>query len=186
MSISNLQIVGANYERLRYEIISCLEGNERNPYFDTKGKITIGVGFNIDDPTVRGLVLNALGLTASQKAVISTAWESPEMSAIRAKTGNARDQALQKFLNDKLLNSPSFTMTDTQISSVFKILVQEHEKFNHAGLISPPSSRENCISEPSLQHSETYWDGPNKRIKDGRSLRGSSPGLVSNTILTRK
>jgi len=54
MSLSNLHTLddssgaSSEYKTKRFEILSLLEGKVATPYFDSKGIITIGIGFNID------------------------------------------------------------------------------------------------------------------------------------------
>ena len=59
-------LTGATYLANRYSTILWLEesGNERlKPYNDGKGNVTIGVGFNLADGTVRSQVLAKMGIT---------------------------------------------------------------------------------------------------------------------------
>ena len=56
---------GGTYLANRYPTILWLEetGKEHlTPYNDGKGNVTIGVGFNLADATVRGLVLAKMGM----------------------------------------------------------------------------------------------------------------------------
>jgi GH24 family phage-related lysozyme (muramidase) len=55
MTIENLHTLtesetdpNSEFKQKRFSILSFLEGKVPTPYFDSKGMITIGIGFNID------------------------------------------------------------------------------------------------------------------------------------------
>lgn len=154
MSLSNLHTlddsIGANseYRTRRYDILSLLEGNKLTPYFDTKGIITIGIGFNIETANLanRNKVMDAMGLTATQQSSINDAWDAPGMATIRAMPQattaqlNAKNAALQTHLNGALGAGQSFTMTDPQIKTVFDDL-----------MVASVTAVSSSISTPSVE-----------------------------------
>ena len=144
MSLGNLHTLqdsdsapDSEFKQLRFAILKQLEGSIPTPYFDKNGIITIGIGFNIDfgfADTNRKYVMEAMGLTDTQKANINTAWNSPGMNAIRGmpqSTGTIpveKNAALVTYLNGILgVPGQTFSMTDPQIKTVFDILVLEHQ-----------------------------------------------------------
>jgi hypothetical protein len=126
MSLSNVHPVEANYEALRFTILSVLEGNKALPYYDTKGHPTIGIGLNLDVPDVRHAVYQQMlipeDLWTSLDAIIA-APTIRNLSATHA--GNApseRDVALQvslsAFLNASTVHR-SFALTPSESESLF-------------------------------------------------------------------
>lgn len=93
MSLANLHTLqdsetdfNSEFKQQRFAILKQLEGSVSTPYFDAKGIITIGIGFNIDAVRDnRNDVMTAMGLTLAQQAIINdTAWDSANMDLIRA------------------------------------------------------------------------------------------------------
>ena len=68
MSISNLHTLSAaDYTTQLFNVIAQLEGQKSGSYFDCKGIVSIGVGFNIDSSSGvanRTSVMNTIGLSA--------------------------------------------------------------------------------------------------------------------------
>lgn len=131
MSLSNLQILddtGTNslFKQMRFDILKWLEGKVSTPYFDTKGIITIGIGFNIDITQHRNDVMNAMGLSPAQQTAINALWNSEALNAIRScyAPGPAQNKMLTDLLA-KTIGSTTFSMTDPQIRQVFDVLVLE-------------------------------------------------------------
>lgn len=61
MAIETRNLSSSDYEDGRYALIQMLEGYKTTEfYLDDKGLVTIGVGFNLNDPSVRNLVLSDL------------------------------------------------------------------------------------------------------------------------------
>lgn len=151
MSLTNLQKLDdtgsdSAYKQQRFTILKLLEGNIPTPYFDKKGFITIGIGFEIDNNTGnRDLVLGTKGmnLSAAQQDIINVAFKSSRMAQIKALPQAtkaqrlAKDEALGVYLNS-VLGSQPFSMTDPQIKGVFDVLVQKHQDAIST-LISDPS-----------------------------------------------
>lgn len=64
--MNNTQSI-TSYRNDLLTFLTPLEGFRQDPYFDTKGIVTIGYGFNIEtNPAARLLVLNRLGLFAGR------------------------------------------------------------------------------------------------------------------------
>src|SRR5690349_20849234 len=92
-------------------ILQQLEGRRADPYFDSAGIITIGIGINIDLQANRQYVLGTtMGLNPT---ALDAAWNSATMAAIKAMPQNgtgaqlavqlaAKNQALRNFLNAEL------------------------------------------------------------------------------------
>lgn len=167
MSLSNLQTFNnsAEFEQKRFDILEWLEGNILTPYFDTKGLITIGIGFQID--TIidnRNFVMGDAGmnLTLAQEAAINAAWESTAMTRIKAlpqateTQRQAKDAALCAYL-DSVLGTRSFAMTDPQIKNVFDVLVLKHQD-KITSLISTPSIEQIVLT--SLHYNSPGLVGP--------------------------
>ena len=124
----------SEFKQKRFAILSLLEGKVPTPYFDSKGIITIGIGFNIDKVLEnRNDVMAAMGLSSAQKASINAAWSSARMTEIKKmphateQQRNDKNAALVTYLNGILGVGQTFTMTDPQIKTVFDKLVVEHQ-----------------------------------------------------------
>lgn len=131
MSLDNLQVLqdsadpNSEFKQQRFAILKLLEGNVPTPYFDSKGIITIGIGFNIDGVLDnRNLVMRTMGLSSTQQAIINNnAWNSATMTEIRAlpqATSTqlwAKNAELRAYLNSVLGVGQSFSMTDPQIKT---------------------------------------------------------------------
>lgn len=164
MSITNLHLLSdaegsAEYADLRYSIISQLEGVESLPYFDnaTNPLITIGVGFQIDNDANRTGVMEAMGLTGAEQALINDAWDSPRMAQIRAlPAGTAKNLALQNFLSETL--GRQFAMTTEALRQRFDEVVVVHE-----------AAITTLVEEPSLEKivlTSLHYNSP-RLIGDG-------------------
>jgi len=154
MSLANLQVLqdsptdpNSAFKLKRFAILKWLEGNVPTPYFDTKGIITIGIGFNIDTITGnRNRVMggDGMNLSLAQQAAITAAWNSPVMKQIRALPQAtptqlwAKNAELCAYLDSVLGGGLSFSMTDPQIQSVFNVLVLEHQN-KISSLVGTPS-----------------------------------------------
>jgi len=141
MPLSNLNELSDDYPndpasysgRLR-ALMEQLEGKNKpeGAYFDTVGKITIGVGFNLDAFASRTAVMEAMNLTLAQIDAVNAAFNpltpSPQLTAIRALAqGPARDAQLRTFLNG-LLGSRTFLMSTAEVDDAFARLVVIHSK----------------------------------------------------------
>jgi hypothetical protein len=188
MSLANLHTLtdsasdpNSEFKQLRYNILSLFEGNIPTPYFDSKGIITIGIGFNIDLQSNRSLVLDTMGLTA-QQAAITAAWNSSTMVEIRAlpqATSTqlwAKNATLRAYL-DNVLGTQAFSMTPQQTKDVFDVLVKEHQDaisslvgtpsleqiiltslhYNSPGLIGPGLSAALAMSDPNEARAEAWY-----------------------------
>lgn len=150
MPITNLHLLSnaegnTEYADLRHSIISQLEGVKPLPYFDNAvpALITIGIGFQIDNNRVnRDGVMNAMGLSGAEQALINNAWGDPRMAQIRALPANneqnraLQNLALQNYLSETL--GREFVMTPEAIRSRFDEVVGEHETAI-ATLVNEPS-----------------------------------------------
>jgi GH24 family phage-related lysozyme (muramidase) len=76
MSLANLHTLtdsdtdpNSEFKQKRFTLLSLLEGKVPTPYFDSKGIITIGIGFNIDIGLEknRNKVMEAMGLSPTQQ-----------------------------------------------------------------------------------------------------------------------
>ena len=67
MTIGNLHVLSpADYATQLFNVIAQLEGRKPSAYFDTKGIISIGVGFNIDGAgTASNPNISCFSLTAN-------------------------------------------------------------------------------------------------------------------------
>jgi GH24 family phage-related lysozyme (muramidase) len=174
MSLSNLHTLddatGANseYRTRRYEILGLLEGNVPAPYFDNKGFITIGIGFNIDGTTSanRSLVMAEMNLTLGEQSTVNAVWIAPGMATIRAMPQatmaqlDAKNAALRTYLNDALGGGQTFTMTDPQINAVFDELMVDSVAAVSSSISTPSEEQIILIS---LYHNATALFGPKLR-----------------------
>jgi hypothetical protein len=161
MTISNLNTLSpANYTTQIFNVIAQLEGRIPGAYFDSKGIISIGVGFNIDGAGTanRTTVMNAIGLSAAQQQAINTAWSAPGMAPVRAMTpGPAKDAALQAYLNGVLTGGATFSMSDTQMRTVFTTIVATHETAINSLIAAPSLER---IALVSMHYNTPKLIGP--------------------------
>ena len=138
MPIQNLHpIAPVDFPAQLRALIGRLEGNMLLPYFDTKGVVTIGIGFNIDSPGAnRDLVMGntGIGLSTAQQTAINDAFTSTRMNEIRAMPQeasgagpliDAKNLALRTYLNETLAVR-SFDMTQPQIDAVFSQIAATH------------------------------------------------------------
>jgi Ca2+-binding RTX toxin-like protein len=128
MSLSNTHPVGASdYDALRLAIIGLLEGNKPLPYFDTAKprQVTIGIGFNISDKSVRDSVFARMGInilsavaTNLANVITSGTYNGQLIANLPAGGGpGARDYELRAAL-DRAFGG-SFAMTPQQIADEF-------------------------------------------------------------------
>lgn len=118
----------SNYRNDLYTFLSSstIEGYRQDPYFDSVGQATIGVGFNIEgDSNVQRYVLNQLGVFAGRTdQEIETIRKDFEATIINVPNGD--EIQLVTVLNAKLRQylgaqtTTLFTMNTTQSRSVFE------------------------------------------------------------------
>ena len=136
------------YTRLE-NFVEQLEGNKDKPYLDTSklggSHATIGIGFDLVDPTVRKLVFDAMGVPTSVSANLTSIVNNPPGSS----------EALQNQF-DAVYGKP-FVMTPDQIDTVYKSTVQN--KVNLAKDKSGLEYSDELIALSSLQFNGLYGAG---------------------------
>ena len=161
MAISNLHTLSAaNYPTQLFNVIAQLEGQDSGAYFDSKGIITIGIGFNIDGTNManRTTVMDAMSLSATQQQAINAAWSAPGLASIRAMSpGPAKNAALQAYLNGVLGAARTFDMSQTEMRSAFATIVATHETAINT-LVGAPSLER--IALVSLHYNRSELIGP--------------------------
>jgi GH24 family phage-related lysozyme (muramidase) len=65
-------LTDAQYQSSRLSLLLLTEGAINTPYVDTVGIPTIGIGFNLQDSTIFGLVIDAIAptLTAAERTTL--------------------------------------------------------------------------------------------------------------------
>ena len=157
----------ADYETRRLNDISREEGVRPYSYIDTKGIPSIGIGFNLHDPTVRDAVFQAMKIDITLIPVANSAARAAEQRYITQLTNtliqfyadtSANEASLQRALDnimivrglDPLLSGfPhiagrfAFRMEPTEIQNVFNGLVDRvYENRVDAWLPGIPESNE--------------------------------------------
>src|SRR5262249_51650082 len=140
----------AAYGQRRFDLIVNVEETGQvklDPYIDSKGNVTIGVGFNLYDASVRDKVLTKLGITNTgtdkqyydQLAeILSKKYKSNDQSVL----GRVR-QDLNTVMSQRTAGA-TFAFVDTQqVCDVFNQLVSgyETEVSNRVPGV-PPNTRE--------------------------------------------
>lgn len=140
----------ADYEQRRFEVIVNVEetGQVRlNPYIDSKGYVTIGVGFNLHTASVRDRVLTTLGVsnTGTDRryyeqlvSILSKKYETGDENIL----ANVRRQ-LNAVMSQRTAGS-TFTFANTQqVRGVFDQLVPTYEtEVSNRVPGVPPNTRE--------------------------------------------
>lgn len=107
----------ASYQSKRLTLIQYVEEGgkfSRIPYNDGKGLVTIGLGFNLNDASVRSLVLAKMGITDTNLIKSLTDYLSDLQK-------NKTDGEIQLALNALMPIGTTFGFTsDTQIVEVFQ------------------------------------------------------------------
>ncbi len=88
------------------------EGYKRNPYYDSEKKLTVGIGFNIDEPSNRNVFYKVTGLNPS-KVTTKTLLTDKQIDDLYRVSYNRAVSDARKFL-------PSY---DSQPLPVKKVLV---------------------------------------------------------------
>jgi len=120
------------YQYFRFYLVLAAEKAKTQPYLDTQNIPTIGIGFNLKDPQILGLVMNQFGVTdiTAQGKILK-----------KLQTNYASNSALQQALNGVMAdlfaahqaNRPTFTFSsgtagETEMRSVFKVAVQIYDE----------------------------------------------------------
>src|SRR5262245_11970904 len=114
-------LTDAQYQSSRLSLLVLTEGAIKTPYVDTVGIPTIGIGFNLQDPTIFGLVMDAIAptLTATERATLYASLQNTFSS----------NSALISSINDTL---ESFDDPDAPPSLAFSSTAQMLDTLNTA------------------------------------------------------
>jgi len=152
------------YNQLR-AFVGQFEGNEQNPYYDTKGNPTIGIGFNIYNADMYAKVFAEMGISegspaaATLTAIINDPDRRARASAAGAVNNKAdldRISAEMQAALDAAYGQP-FQLTPEQIEALF-----EDEATGRVNAVTTSSGvnySKELIALSSLQFNGLYGDG---------------------------
>jgi len=92
-------------------LIRIAEGSKPTTYIDSKGYVTIGIGFNLNSAAIRNRVLAELGISGSQAQVITDICIQEY------------DESQNDEVKNKLASNGLASLSDTQINNIFNDLV---------------------------------------------------------------
>lgn len=147
MPIQYQAISEEEYKSLRYQILlNVEEGGDvaLTPYRDSKGNVTIGIGFNLRDTGVRLAVLDFFGIAEDSasyltiEAILSRVWEPEQMDDVRAALDAAIAQSGQRT---------QFAFTDeAEVKTFFGTFIADYETYVNNNLPAVPQfSRERAV-----------------------------------------
>ncbi len=168
----NTPLTQAQYEALRFALITQLEGGTPTPYFDTAGRITIGYGFEIDtgNKARRNEVMSEMGLTQPQQNAITALWSTQALATLRAMpAGDARNNALHTLFASTI-GQTTFAMTAAQMLNVFDPIVSGKDTNAQLATGITASSYERAVLT-SLNYNALYAPGNPKAL--------IGPGLIA-------
>lgn len=173
MPIQYQAISEEEYKSLRYQILlNVEEGGDvaLTPYRDSKGNVTIGIGFNLRDTGVRLAVLDFFGIAEGSasyltiEAILSRVWEPEQMDDVRAALDAAIAQSGQRT---------QFAFTDeAEVKTFFGTFIADYETYVNNNLPAVPQfSRERAVLL-SLHYNEVD-DPEEKKNLLGPALRAA-------------
>lgn len=124
------ELLSPQFEALRYAVLRQLEGNEQAPYLDTARNIvlpTIGIGFNLTVPSVRDNVLDVMQLSEAEKTAVRAVIADMQYRVFQPGESESQRAARFRAALEVALGRP-FTMTDTQIRTVFELEVASRQQ----------------------------------------------------------
>ena len=162
------------YTELRFELLSQVEGFREQAYFDTADgdrKPTIGVGFNLEEDSVRDAVFDELGiddlrLQEQLEVIIATA--DGGITNANEELRSDLDTALQDWAaaNPDYDGATRFELTEGQARSVFTALEGQFEDNIDQWLDGIPNSRERAVLY-SLSYNGRGPSDPRSLLGDG-------------------
>ncbi len=115
-----ISLASGTYNDYRYNLIKIAEGCRSTPYLDSKGYVTIGIGFNLNAAASRNCVFSELGIQSGMQSynnLIDILGQRYPYTTIEQRND------LESQINPQLNANGLTSLTDPQINNIFNNLV---------------------------------------------------------------